>query len=43
MRTMSREDCLKYLAKIRQQKVEKPKDNIDPLSQLAIEGEGAKG
>ncbi|MCI61033.1 hypothetical protein A2U01_0082289, partial [Trifolium medium] len=43
MRTVSREDSLKYLARIRQQKAEKPEDNIDPLSQLAIEEEGAKG
>ncbi|MCI60124.1 hypothetical protein A2U01_0081379, partial [Trifolium medium] len=41
--TVSREDRLKYLAKIRQQKAEMPEDNIDHLSQLAIEGEGAKG
>ncbi|MCI47500.1 hypothetical protein A2U01_0068742, partial [Trifolium medium] len=43
MRTISNEERLAFLAKVRQQKSQPVTEKIDPLSQRVVEDEAAKG
>ncbi|MCH79874.1 hypothetical protein A2U01_0000635 [Trifolium medium] len=43
MRTISNEDRLRFLAKARQHKSQTEAEKVDPLSQLLVEDEAAKG